>query len=207
MDKAGFMERVDDANQMLAETKERLYRAKKDLYIREEHCREIDVHATNMKKGMEEAMRNYTATSKELASLKAFKWECSPSVPAQVLSMRQRKIHGELKMQIRDLERKLSTTMAELRCMEKKWKEAQTSLATCTRDLEKQKSIVCDKTEELRIAEEAKAGAIEMLEKAEQDLKSTREELEAAKQEEAAAASRKKSQRLSSQRRIRRHIA
>ena len=191
MDKAGFMERVDDANQMLAETKERLYRAKKDLYIREEHCREIEVHATNMKKGMEEAMRNYTATSKELASLKAFKWDCSPSVPAQVLSMRQRKIHGELKMQIRDLERKLSTTMAELRCMEKKWKEAQASLATCTRDLEKQKSIVGDKAEELRIAEEAKASSIEMLEKAERDLKTTREELEAAKQEEATAAVRK----------------
>ncbi|CAK1365002.1 unnamed protein product [Cercospora beticola] len=186
MDKAAAAERVDDANQMLAETKERLYRSKKDLYIREEHVRGLEVHATNMKKGMEEAMRNYSITSKELCSLRVFRWECSPSVPAQVLSMRQRKIHGELKMQIRDLERKLNTTMAELRCMEKKWKEAQNSLATCTKDLERQKSIINDRTEDLRIAEEAKARAVEALETAEQDLKSMRTQLEAAQQEDAA---------------------
>ncbi|KAI5357045.1 hypothetical protein Slin15195_G052870 [Septoria linicola] len=196
MDKAGFAERVDDAMQMLAETKERLYRAKKDLYIREEHYREIEVHATNMKVGMEQAMRNYSCTSKELASLKAFRWECSPSVPAQVLSMRQRKIHGELKMQIRDLERKLSTTMAELRCMEKKWKEAQKSLSTCTRDLEKQKCIVSDKAEELRIAEEAKASSIELLETAEQDLKTTKEQRDLAKREGAEAAERKQNSQI-----------
>ncbi|WPB05213.1 uncharacterized protein RHO25_009864 [Cercospora beticola] len=100
--------------------------------------------------------------------------------------MRQRKIHGELKMQIRDLERKLNTTMAELRCMEKKWKEAQNSLATCTKDLERQKSIINDRTQDLRIAEEAKARAVEALETAEQDLKSMRTQLEAAQQEDAA---------------------
>lgn len=144
--------RVDDASQMLAESKERLYRAKKDLYIREEHCREIEVRATSMKYGMEEAMRKYTATSKELTSLKTFQWECSLSIPAQVLSMRQRKVHGELKLQIRNLESNLHTTMGELRSQARKWKEAQIALATCTQDVEKQKSIVADKTEQMRIA-------------------------------------------------------
>ena len=57
MDKAAAAERVDDANQMLAETKERLYRSKKDLYIREEHVRGLEVHATNMKKGMVRLLR------------------------------------------------------------------------------------------------------------------------------------------------------
>lgn len=151
--------RVDDASQMLAESKERLYRAKKDLYIREEHCREIEVRATSMKYGMEEAMRKYTATSKELTSLKTFQWECSLSIPAQVLSMRQRKVHGELKLQIRNLESNLHTTMGELRSQARKWKEAQIALATCTQDVEKQKSIVADKTEQMRIAGGGGGGA------------------------------------------------
>lgn len=176
MGQAGLAERVDDANQMLAESKERLYRAKKDLYIREEHCREIEVRATNMKYGMEEAMRKYTATSKELTSLKTFKWECSLSIPAQVLSMRQRKIHGELKIQIRDLERNLNTTMGDLRSKERKWKEAQIALATCTQDLEKQKSIVDDKSKKMRIAGEAKTRLTEMLARAKQEQASRQEQ-------------------------------
>ncbi|KAF2215524.1 hypothetical protein CERZMDRAFT_94925 [Cercospora zeae-maydis SCOH1-5] len=186
MDKVAAADRVDDANQMLAETKERLYRSKKDLYIREEHVRGLEVHVANMKRGMEEAMRNYSITSRELSSLRAFRWESSPSIPAQVLSMRQRRIHGELKMQIRELERKLSGTMAELRCMEKKWKEAQESLATCTTAFDRQKGIIDDRTQDLRIAQEARTRAIEALAEAEQDLKSMQHQLQAARNEEAA---------------------
>lgn len=198
MGREKFSDRLEASNQDLAETKAKLQQATSELDRRNRHAQGVEMQVASMKKGMEDAMRAYRDATRELSTLKESHAECAPSMPAQVLSIRQRKIQSEYKLQRRYLEQKLSTTMADLRCVERKWKEGQLLLNSCYRDSEKQKLVVRDCTEDLRMAEAAKANLNEMLDKAQEELRATREQLAdvEASTSDALASSKEKARRF-----------